>query len=311
MVSIIEDLGLPREKVEKKFSELKKKFVYYDTPIGGNDELLERCKGAEIVTLVRQKMSADVINQLKNLRMIAVSFTAYNHIDIEAARKNGVTVCNVPEYAADAVAELVFGFMVALYRRLLKGDSIVREEKVYDLGGKRPEMKGRTLAGKTLGIVGVGNIGRRVAKIGKSFQMDILAHDVVKRLEDVDYVSLPDLLKRSDIVTVHTPLTDKTSGLLGREEINMMKQDAVLINASPAPLVEREALIAAIRNEKLQVALDWGIPADLPDDVLKSERVIFSPHVGYYTEESLEKRLATTVENIKRFINGSPINVVT
>ncbi len=310
MISIVENLGLPREIVEKEFSKLNIKYEYYETSPKGEDELFERCKDAEIVTLVRQNMSAEMIGKLKKLKMISVSFTAYNHVDIAAARNNGVTVCNIPEYAADAVAELVFGFIVAHYRHLLKGDSIVRDEKVFDIGGKRPEMKGHTLAGKTLGIVGVGKIGKRVAKIGKSFQMNILGYDIMKSVDDIDYVSLQELLKESDIVTLHTPLNSKTSGLIGKEEIGLMKQDAMLINASPAPLVESEALIDAIRNKKILAALDWGIPADLPEDVLQSERVVFIPHVGYYTEESLEKKLKTTVNNIKNFIDGKPINVV-
>lgn len=307
MIVVIEDLGVSEGKVEDKLSDLNEDFEYYQEPPQDESEFVDRCEGAKVVVLVSHEMSAGVINQLDDLEMIAVSFTGFDHVDLEAARDNDVTVCNVPEYATESVAELVFGFAIALLRKFRESEPLVREEEKYDF--QTPEIKGNTLEGKTFGVIGTGRIGERSAEIAKAFNADVIAYDVEERLDDVEYVSLDELLKRSDIVTVHVPLTDATEGMLDKEKIDMMKDDAILLNAARAPIIEREAIIEGIREEKLRIGLDVP-PEDLPEDVRKSDRVIFTPHIGFFAEESLENKLDVTVENVRKFLKGEPINVV-
>jgi len=307
MIVIIEDLGVPKEKVEEKFSELGKSFEYYQTSPENESELIERCEGAEVVTLVSQEMNAAVIKQLDDLKMISVSFTGFDHVDTEAARKNNVTVCNVPEYATESVAELVFGFCIGLLREFRRCEKLVREDEKYDF--QKPGIKGRTLEGKTLGIIGTGRIGERVADMAKAFNTNVVAYDLKKSLENIEYVSLNELLEKSDIVTVHVPLTDATKGMLDREKIGRMKENSVLINAARAPIIEKEAIIEGIREGKLKMGLDVP-PKDLPEDVRRSDNIIFTPHIGFYAEESLENKLDVTVENIRKFLQGKPKNVV-
>lgn len=307
MIVVIEDLGVPKEKVEEAFSDLEEDFEYYQEPPKDDSEFVERCKGARVVGLVNHEMSADVINRLDDLEMVAVSFTGFDHVDLEAARDNNVTVCNVPEYATESVSELVFGFAIALLRKFNKCDCLVREEEKYDF--QTPEIKGNTLEGKTFGIIGTGRIGERSVELAKAFNTEVIAYDVEERLDEVKYVSLDELLKRSDIVTVHVPLMKETEGMLGKEEVDMMKDDAVLINAARAPIIEREAVIEAIREEKLKMGLDVP-PENLPEDVRQSDRVIFTPHIGFYAEESLENKLGVTVDNIRKYLEGEPVNIV-
>lgn len=307
-VSIIEPLEVSEEKVREEFSDLNVEVEYYSTVPGDQSELVSRCKGAEIIVLVNHELPGEVIGELDSTELISVSFTGYDHVDIEAAREKDIAVTNVPEYASDSVAELVFGFLISLARSLRICDKMVRGE----VEKKRKEIKGTEIKEKTLGVIGTGKIGSRVAELGKNFGMNVLAYSnsVNEEISDfVDYLSLNKVLEKSDIITLHVPLYKETEGMIGQKELNKIGDGSILINAARAGVIDREAFIDAVEDGGIKFGVDV-LHNDLPKTVLESENVICAPHIGYYTEEALERRLDTTVKNIEKFLEGKTQNRV-
>ncbi len=310
-VVIAEPLQLPEEIVLKEFESLKCEVVYYSKKPKDSDELIERCKDADIMVVVNTPVSVNVIEKLKNLKMIAVSFTGYDHIDVEKCRELGIIVSNVPEYSTNSVAELVFGFIISTARKIIECDRAVRECK--DNSG----LLGMELFGKTLGVIGTGKIGGRVCEIGLAFGMNVLAYSRTKR-EDlmargVKYVALDELLKKSDVVTIHIPLNNQTERLIGERELSLMKDGAIIVNTARGKIIDSESLAKMLESGKIRACLDvFDMEPPLPENypLRNVKNAILTPHVGYYTKEALERRLRITVENIKAFMDGKPRNVV-
>ncbi len=319
-VVAIESLQLPRDKVYELFNEIVgggAELVLYDDKPSSEDELVSRVRDANVIITVSHPISRRVIESASKLRMIAVSFTGYDHIDLQAARERGVVVSNVPGYATESVAELVFGFLIAAYRRLLECDRIVRS------GGWRTEgLFGREVRGKVMGVVGFGSIGRRVAELAKCFGMKVIAYDrspwktfkkeAAEKL-GVEFTSLEELFRRADVVSIHVPLTSETRGMIRLEHLRMLKENAVLINTARGAVIDEEGLRRFLEERKdVTICLDvyWREPPVGRDWLFKAENVILTPHVGFYTREAIEYRVRVTMENIKAFMKGRPKNVV-
>lgn len=309
-VAVIEPLQLPSEKVKEKLKVLDCEIRIFEDKPKTEGEVLERCRDADIIVLVNTPLSAEIIEKTRP-KMIAVSFTGYDHVDIEKCRELGIIVSNVPEYSTHSVAELVFGLIITACRKIIECDKAVRESK----GNKG--LMGNELYGKTLGVIGTGKIGSRVCELGLAFGMRVLAYSrTVKRLlEDkgVEYVALEELLKNSDVVSIHLPLNEKTRGLIGKRELSLLKDGAILVNAARGGIIELEALVEELKKGRIFACLDvFDIEPPLPSDhpLLKVDNTILTPHVGYFTKEALERRLDLTVENIKAFLDGKPINRV-
>ncbi len=310
----IEDLQLEENEVRRIFSEFLKPdndLKYFKNKPDSQSELIDRLSDAEIAIGVNFPISREAISESTNLKMISTSFTGYDHVDIDAATERGVVVTNVPEYATYAVTELVFGFIFSILRKLNKADAVVRT------GWTREGLLGKELFGKTLGVIGAGNIGQEVARIGNTFGADVLIYDYAQREDiaekaDAELSRLEDLLKNSDIITIHVPLNEETYGFIGKEEIDLMKEGAILINAARGPIVMREPLMEALKTDKISAGLDVYHEEPLsPDDPLtKTENTAFTPHIGFYTEEALFRRTKTAFENIESFLEGDPKNVV-
>jgi D-3-phosphoglycerate dehydrogenase len=243
--------------------------------------------------------------------MVAVSFTGYDHVDIEKCRELGIVVSNVPEYSTHSVTELVFGMVIAALRKLKECDKAVRESRGNE------GLIGSELYGKTMGVIGTGRIGSRVCELAIAFGMRVLAHsrtekDSLKE-KGVAYVTLEELLERSDVVSIHLPLNEKTKGLIGERELSMLKDGAVIVNAARGNIIDLEALTKELEKERIFACLDvFEVEPPLPKNhpLLKVKNTILSPHVGYFTREALERRLDITVENIKAFLDGKPKNRV-
>ncbi len=312
-ISIIEPLQLPEDIVLEKFNTLPDCEVRaYDSKPESPEETLERSRGADVVVLVNSPFPGDVIEKLHNLKMIAVSFTGYDHVDIEKCREKGITVSNVPEYSTQSVSELVFGFAISAMRKLVECNNAVRE------GGTAQGLLGRELSGKKMGVIGTGKIGQRVCELAIAFGMEVLAFSRTEkenlRKMGVRYVSLEELLRDCDVISIHVPLTKETEHLIGERELGIMKDGALLINASRGKVVDTNALVKELNSGRLFACLDvFDMEPPLPDDypILKAPNTLLAPHVGYYTEEALLRRLDVTVENIRAFIEGKPVNVVT
>ncbi|MGM9567001.1 MAG: NAD(P)-dependent oxidoreductase [Clostridia bacterium] len=305
-IVVSEPLGVAREhivEVCKEYINDDVTLVIYEDRAEGEAELIARCKDADVVVEVNQPLSSAFIRECKNLKLIAAAFAGIDHIDAEACKEAGVTIANCPGYSASAVAELVFGFLTALKRRLVEQDAAVRK------GETRKGFVGTEIGGKNFGIVGFGHIGKAVAKIAKAYGCNVYAHTRTPQPWDgVTFLPLDELLAVCDIVSLHLPLTSSSKGLISAEKIALMKEGAILINTARGPIVDSEALARAVETGKLAGAgidvfeTEPPIAADHP--LLCSDRIMTAPHIGFATEEAFETRLKMSFQNIADFMKN-------
>jgi len=277
------------------------------------DELTSRIADAQAVLNIRaySKFTEKVLDASPQLRLISVWGTGTDNIDLAACAKRGIAVTNTSDTATEAVAEHTLALMLALARRIPQLD--VRVKK-----GDWPRSMLMQLCGKTLGIVGTGVIGKRMAQLGKGIGMDVLAwsfHPSQKAAQEAGftYVSLEELLKRSDVVSIHVRLSPKTIDLINREQLDLMKPSAILINTARGPIVNRDAMCDALKDKRIAGAgLDvfHQEPVAPSDPLLSLENVVLSPHNAGQTPEALQKGLDMAVENIISFFKGNPANLV-
>lgn len=309
---IIEPLGVEDEKLLQMAKEALPESVeitYYNTRVADTDTLIERGKDADIIAVSNLPLNADVIRGCANLKMLAVAFTGVDHIAMDVCRERGITVCNCSGYSNAAVADLVFGMIVALYRNLPACGQAVRNGKTKD------GLIGFELEGKKFGVVGTGAIGLKVAAVAQAFGCQVYAYSRTKKeIPGITYVDLNTLLAECDIVSLHTPLNDGTRGLINGERLAKMKPNAVLINTSRGPVVDSAALAEALNSGKIAGAgIDVfegepPIPADHP--LLTAKNVIATPHIGFATKEALVKRAVIVFDNIVKWMAGTPQNVM-
>jgi D-3-phosphoglycerate dehydrogenase len=284
----------------------------FEEPPDTSDALKERVREADVVIVGWSNLTRSVIDSAEKLRMISIWATTCHYVDLEAARERGIVVTHVPGYATEAVAEYTFALMLAAVRRLKLADKHVREGK-FDW---RP-FTGSELAGKTLGVVGTGAIGFRVAEIGRAFGMRVLGFDKypnLKRAEEVgmSYADLERLLRESDVVTLHVTLTSETERLLGKKEIAAMKDGAVMINTSQGRVIDQEALVEALMSGKLSCAgLDVfeDEPPAKSNPLFKLGNTVLSPHIGFNTVEAEARCTDICIDNVAKFLEGKRQNV--
>lgn len=308
---IIEPLGVEKEKLLSMAATAlpaELEIVYYDTRVTGTEELIERGRDADIIAVSNLPMNADVIRGCKSLKMLSVAFTGIDHIAMDACREKGVLVSNCAGYSTAAVADLVFGMVIALYRRMDACNEAVRKE------GTKDGLIGFELEEKKFGIIGTGAIGLRVAKIARAFGCDVCAYSrTVKDIEGIRYVSMDELLSTCDIVSLHTPLSDATRGLIGKDELSKMKRNAILINTARGPVVDSIALAEALNCGQIAGAgidvfeTEPPIASDHP--LLTAKNVIATPHVAFATKEALVKRAVIVFDNVAKWLDGVPQNV--
>jgi D-lactate dehydrogenase len=291
---------------------------------------------AEVVsTFIRSELTAAALRRLPGLRFIATRSTGVDHIDLEYCRAAGLAVSNVPDYGDHTVAEHAFALLLTLSRRVLPAVERTRRGDFSTDG-----LCGFDLAGKTMGVIGMGRIGRRAASIARGFNMQVVAFDVAPSLEAADalgvrLVSLDELLEQSDVVTLHVPGETGTPHLIGAPEFARMKSGAVLINTSRGGAVDAVALLQALASGRLAAAgLDvvseeralgeeaeiFRVAAEAPVEQLRAlvadhallshPNVIVTPHIAYNTREAVERITETTLENIAAFAAGVPRNLV-
>ena len=295
------------------FSILSDDVTVYDdtTP----DQLLERIQGAGVVVTKEMPVSGDLIRQFPDsVKIICEAGTGYNNLDLAAAREKGIIVCNVPSYSSERVAHTAIMMILNLsstmqtqMKMLAKGD---RSNFTKHLQVPHVEVNG-----KTLGIIGAGNIGRAVIRIAKALDMDILVYTRTPR-EDSDgirYVDLETLLKNSDYVSLHCPLTPQTRHIINKETLSLMKPSAFLVNTSRGALVDEPALIEALQNGVIAgAALDvQETEPPVEDNPLYTlDNVILTPHMGWKGLETRQRLVSILDGNIKAFFAGNPRNVV-
>lgn len=289
-------------------------FICHDRTPG--ELILERAKDADIILTNKTLLSADTLARLPKLKFISVLATGYNVVDVKAARSHGIAVSNVPIYGTDAVAEYVFALLLNFYRQpqlhsdLIKQGEWSRSEWCF---WRTPLTE---LAGRTIGIVGFGRIGRRVGEIAAAFKMKVLANDVV-RANPPSYPfawrEVPELFAESDVVTLHCNLTPENTGLVNQALLKCMKPTAYLINTSRGPLVKDADLAEALQQGKLGgAALDVVSTEPIPPNnpLLKAPNITITPHVAWAALAARRRLTQITAENVAAFVAGKPIHVV-
>jgi len=269
--------------------------------------LAAKAEDVEVI-ITGAPVSSEMINRAKRLKMIQTTSVGYDRIDVDAAAANGVIICNVAEANANSVAELVFGLVLDVARKISAHDRLLR-----DGGWARYHIERQVeIRGSTLGIIGLGAIGSRVAQIGKSaFNMRILACDpyiIPDRAEQFGgkLVDMETLLKESDVVTTHTPLNEETRHLIGERELSLMKPTAIFINTSRGPVVDEKALIKALKQEKISGAgLDVFETEPLEKDspLRNLDNVVMTPHIGS-TPGALSYMVEVAINNVLRVVEG-------
>lgn len=282
-----------------------------------SDEIIGRADGAEIIIANKVVLSAGTISGLDKLQYIGVTATGYDIVDVDAARRRGVTVTNVPTYGTDSVAQMVFAHLLNLTqnvahhaRTVSDGRWCSSEDFCY---WDTPLIE---LAGKTMGIVGFGRIGRATAKLALAFGMKVIAYDVAvtgQIPEGCEMAPLEDIFRRADVVSLHCPLTPQTGNIVNERNLALMKETAFLINTSRGPLVDEQALAEALNNGRIAGA-GLDVLADEPPDVqnplLTVRNCYVTPHIAWATRAARERLLNVAVENVVAFVAGKPQNVV-
>ena len=283
--------------------------VYFDKP--GLDTYLKRCEGAAVIVSNWLELSKEVLDRLRGLELICVlGVGSVNRIDIQPAKKLGITVCNTPHFGDSTIAEHALGLMLSLCRGVAKADRRMRE-------GKWELVEGKDLRGSTLGIVGIGGIGSELAAVGNALGMNVLVHTKRPSPErakehGVRFVELDELVSTSDFVQLALTLTDETEGLIGRRELELMKPDAYLINVARARIVDQTALLNTLRNDRIA-----GYATDVFEEepaynhpLMELDNVVATPHVAWNTPGAAKRILDIVVDNVSSFLEGNPKNVV-
>ncbi|TSA45085.1 hydroxyacid dehydrogenase [bacterium] len=320
-----------------KLDEVEEKYIrehltdheLYFSPDKLSEESLPVQRDFDIVSVFVDSMITEkVLDAFPNLKMVSTNSVGFDHIDIAACKKRGIVVAYVPGYGNNTVAEFAFGLVLNLTRRMYQAIEQVKKSGTISFGG----LRGIDVKGRTMGIIGTGRIGKEMAKISKGFGMNVIAFDIFQDLagaKDIGYayVTLEELLKQSDIISIHCLLTDETRHLLNKNNIGLMKKGAYLVNTARGPIVETDALIWGLQN---------GVLAGVGLDVLEEERemkgemglrgekqlneeemrilaenreliqmpnVLITPHNAFNTKEALQRIVATTVESIMGFAN--------
>jgi phosphoglycerate dehydrogenase-like enzyme len=308
-IKILEPIGQSETVIRSRLKELLEKgghrLFICDTRGMTDAELLRNVKDADVLLLSYRPLSRTVIEGCPHLKLISVAFTGLDHVDQEACKARGIILENAAGYAVHAVSELAIGLMIALFRRIVAADAAIRA------GGDNHKLAGQELFGKTLGVVGCGAIGLRVARLGNAFGCHVLGFENrVLRASDVaiDQVELDDLLNRSDIVSLHVPLTAETRSLIGRPQLARMKPSAILINTARGPIVDQAALVEALDQGRLAGAgidvfdMEPPLPANHP--IFQARNTVLLPHVGFETAEATSAKADIALRHLEDFLKA-------
>ena len=311
-ITFLEPLGIPQERLAQLVETAvgtEPKITYYNDRIEDPEVLMERSQGADCVVLSNMKYGRDIISRCPDLKMICVAFTGVDLVDVDYCREKGITVCNCAGYSTVAVADLVFGFVIDLARNVIACNDAVRR------GGTKAGLVGFELEGKRFGVIGAGAIGTRVLNIAQAFGCETVAYSrSEKEIPGVKFLSLEELLKTSGIVSLHVPQTPETLGMMGRDQFALMKESALFINTARGPVVDSQALAEALNTGKIAgAAVDvFEMEPPVPEDhvLLKAKNLIATPHVAFASRQAFEKRAVIVAENIKKWMEGRPQNVI-
>jgi glycerate dehydrogenase len=282
------------------------------------DEIVSRADEAQVLVINKVPLSSDTLRQLSSLRLIAVTATGYDCVDVQAARAQGIAVANVPVYGTASVAQHIFALLLHIIHRVDVHDGAIRAGEWAERGDFSFWKSGLTeLAGKTFGVVGFGRIGRQVAHVAHAFGMLVLAHTRTPKnrpdYEPFAWTSLEGLAERADVISLNCPLTDDTRGMVNAELLKRCKPTGILINASRGSLiVERDLAVALNASQLAAAALDVAAiePIQADNPLLGARNCFLTPHLAWATLEARQRLMQITVDNVAGFLRGRPLNLV-
>lgn len=311
-ISLIDPLEVDREIIEnhkEKIESLGHEFEYFEESAGSDEEKIERLKDTDIAIITNNPLTSDVINNTK-LDLIDVAFTGVDHVDLEACKEKGIKVLNASGYSDDSVAELVIGLTISVLRKF-------NENRANIFDGENNYLLGELIKGKTFGVIGTGNIGSKLIDLLSAFGCKIIAYSRTEKEEikakGVEYVDLPTLLKESDIVSLHIPNNKETKGFLGKKELDIMKDGAVLINCARGAVVDNDHLAKLLNEDKLRAGIDvFDMEPPLPEDypLRNAKNVILTNHIAFYTKEAMEIRADIVFDNLYKYLDGNIVNEI-
>ena len=296
-----------------KLNDLGELVVYDSTP---SDKLAERIEGADVVVINKIKITEELLKGARSLKLICVFATGFDNIDIDAAKKYGVAVCNVPGYSSESVALFTAATVLALYSHIYEYNEFVKSGEYARIGlPNRLIPVYHELAGKTWGIVGYGGIGKAVARIAKGFGAHVIVN---KRTPDPDceWVDIDTLCEKSDIITIHCPLNDESRGLINKARIEKMKRGVIIVNEARGAVVNEADVRDAVIHERIggygcdvysKEPFDKSHPYN---DIMLLPNVLLTPHAAWGAYESRERCLNIIIDNINSFVDGKFLNRV-
>ncbi len=296
----------------RPFEQLGHHFKIYTDVATNREEKIKRIGNADAIIIANTPLETEVIEACPNLKFINVAFTGVDHVGLEAAKEKNIRVSNAAGYSTQAVAELAIGLMIGCYRYLAAAHHYTRERKAFPYG------IGRELGGKTVGVIGTGAIGQRVAKILRAFGCKVLAFNRTEKPElqkiGVIYDRLETVLSQSDIVTLHLPLNENTHHLIDEQALALMKEDAILINTARGKIVDNDALALALKSGKLAGAgidvFDMEPPLSPQEPLHTSDHTLLTPHIAFSTRESMLLRAEIVFENLRIWLEGGQQNTI-
>lgn len=283
-----------------------------------DEEIPERIKDADVILCNKSSMSEKNLSGAKNLKYVGLFATGYNNVDLEYTRKKGITVCNAGSYSTEAVAQHVFAFILHYYNTISRYDEFVKNKGWINTNKFSPFMEMKELFGKTIGIIGYGSIGQKVAVIANAFGMNVLAYSrsALKekiQSDEVTYATVDEILEKSDIVTIHCPLNKDSEKMCNKEFFTKMKKDSLFINTSRGGVVNQKDLMWALNNNVIQyAALDVIEKEPMTEDckLIETKNLVITPHAAWAPLETRERLIKIVSKNLQKWVAGTPINVI-
>ncbi|MBW9169594.1 D-2-hydroxyacid dehydrogenase [Clostridium estertheticum] len=299
----------------KEFEKLGELKVYDRTSL---DEIVDRAYDCEIILTNKTPLSMDTLKKLPKIKYIGVLATGYNVVDVKAAKEMGIIVTNTPAYGTNSVAQFVFALLLEICHHVGEHNEVVRKGAWTNSKDfcfwNYPMIE---LAGKTMGIIGMGRIGVVTSTIAQAFGMNVLAYNPSKKesliSDTFKYVELDQLYEGADVISLHCPLFEETKGIINKDSIKKMKDGVIIINTSRGPLIVEEDLAHALNSGKVAgVGLDVMSvePVQMDNPLMRAKNCLITPHIAWAPKESRERLMNIAVDNLAQFVKGRPINIV-
>lgn len=313
-ISLLEPIGVSKENIEALAADLTLRgheFTYYDTKTTDVEILKQRSAHQDIVMIANNPYPAEVVDASASLKMLSVAFTGIDHIGVDACKAKNVMICNAAGYSNETVSELIIGMAISALRNVANANVTIRK------GGTSVGNGGREIAGRTVGIIGLGKIGLRTAELFKAFGARVIAfnrsesHEAQKM--GIEYKSLDEVLAESDIISLNMPLNAQTRGFISADKIALMKKDTIFINCARGPIVDNAALAKALNEDLLGFAcidvfdMEPPIPSDYP--LLLAKNTLLTPHIAFISEESMLRRAKIVFDNVYAYLDENTVNV--